>query len=431
MEACIRPRPLSGALRAIPSKSAAHRALICAAFADAPCVLDCSSTSEDIEATASCLRALGAGVVRTKGGYRVVPVKAEGVRADALLDCGESGSTLRFMLPVVAALGRGASLMGHGRLAKRPLSPLYEEIVAAGCDLGPQGEFPLRVDGRMRAGEFRLPGNVSSQYVTGLLLASPLLGGGCDVKVSEPVQSLPYIDITCRTLEAFGIEVLRMSSERDGKAWRVFHVPKGARLVSPGSYAVEGDWSNAAFWLCAGAMGAKPVTVSGLDLLSPQGDRSVLGALALFGAHVVRTKGEATVEPGRLRGCAMDVGSIPDLVPPLAAIAAVSEGTTRLTNAGRLRLKESDRLASVTACVNDLGGHATVDGDDIVIEGTPELEGGVADACGDHRICMEAAILATRCKGPVAIRGAECVSKSYPAFFEDYKALGGDVELAG
>ena len=438
MIAAVFPGPLSGEVRAPSSKSEAHRLLICAAFAPGTTDIDCTTSSEDIDATARCLEALGARVTRTRLGFRVVPVRGtsatdnvpEAVRG-ALLDCGESGSTLRFLLPVVAALGCDARLTGRGRLPERPLSPLYEELVAHGASLSPQGAFPLAVSGRLLPGRYSLPGNVSSQFVSGLLLAAPLMGGPVEVEVVEPVESAPYVTLTMRALERFGVEVSERRHEReDGTLVRSYfaHAPRG--LSSPGAVSVGGDWSNAAFWLAAGALapeGSSGVAVLGLDPRSPQGDRQVLAALALLGARVLRGTDGAACAPDRLRGRVIDVSSCPDLLPPLAAVAAVADGTTSFVGAARLRLKESDRLKSVTDALLALGGRAEQTEDGIVVEGVPELAGGTVDPANDHRIAMMAAILASRCARPVTILGAECVNKSYPAFFEDLGGIGGIV----
>lgn len=433
MNVTIGPGPLAGELRAPSSKSEAHRLLICAAFAPGTTDIDCSTSSEDIDATIGCLEALGARIARTRRGFRVVPVRGTSASgnvpepsAGALLDCGESGSTLRFLLPVVAALGRGASLTGRGRLPERPLSPLYEELVAHGVSLSPQGRMPLEVSGRLRPGRFSLPGDVSSQFVSGLLMAAPLMGGPVEVVVAEPVESRPYIDLTVSVLGRFGVEVTESGSATPaGEPARSLVVSSPRGLAGPGSLSVGGDWSNAAFWLAAGAIGGAGVRVSGLDPSSAQGDRQVLGALSLMGARVGRSADGASCAPDRLRGRNVDVSSCPDLVPPLAAVAAVAEGTTRFTGAARLRIKESDRLATVSAAVRALGGSAEETPDGLVIEGRPGLPGGTVDAAGDHRIAMMAAVLATRCAGPTTIVGAECVAKSYPAFFEDLSSLGG------
>ena len=438
MNVTILPGALAGEVRAPSSKSEAHRLLICAALAPGVTDIDCTTTSEDIEATVRCLEALGARVARTSRGFRVRPVPGTSAsdnlpeaRRGALLDCGESGSTLRFLLPVVAALGCEARLTGRGRLPQRPLSPLYEELVAHGSELSPQGEMPLLVAGKLRAGSFTLPGDVSSQYVSGLLMAAPLLHAPVEVVVTEPVESRPYIDLTIRALERFGAEVSEARAESAGRPARAFVASAPAGLTSPGSVTVGGDWSNAAFWLAAGAVapeGSAGVAVRGVDLASTQGDRQVLAALALLGARVLRGTGGAACAPDRLTGRVIDVESCPDLVPPLAAVAALAEGTTQITGAARLRLKESDRLETVSAAICALGGSAQVTDDGLVIEGSRELAGGVVDAANDHRIAMMAAVLATRCAGPTTIVGAECVNKSYPAFFEDFAALGGSVQ---
>jgi 3-phosphoshikimate 1-carboxyvinyltransferase len=426
MDMLVNPSALGGTIQAIASKSEAHRLLICAAFADGVTDIDCNTTSQDIEATAECLRALGARVTRTKKGFRVVP--AEHVATGALLDCGESGSTMRFLLPVVAALGCDASLTGHGRLPQRPLSPLYEVLVEHGCELGPQGTVPLPVGGKLTAGRFEIAGNVSSQYVSGLLMAAPLTGEACEVFVTEPVESLPYIDITCAALAEFGVEVARAKHAENGKRGLLFSIEAGTRYRTPKEVSVGGDWSNAAFWLAVGALNDEGVTVEGVDMRSTQGDRAILGALALLGARVERGATSVTVKPDRLKGCRLDVSSCPDLVPPLAAVAACAEGTTTIMGAARLRIKESDRLQTVSDAVTALGGRVEQTNDGLVIEGVPSLSGGEVDAANDHRIAMMSAILASRAEAPATIRGAQCVAKSYPAFFEDLRALGGSCQ---
>lgn len=425
MDMRVYPSRLSGSVQAVASKSEAHRLLICAAFADGVTDIDCNTTSQDIDATADCLRALGARVTRTKKGFRVVPVAPGAAAQGAALDCGESGSTLRFLLPVAAALGCGASLTGRGRLPERPLSPLYEELVAHGAELGAQGSMPLAVGGELSSGRFTIAGNVSSQYVTGLLLAAPLMQGACEVFVTEPIESLPYIDITVAALAEFGVDVARERHAQDGKKGLLFRVPVSSRLHSPGQVSVGGDWSNAAFWLAAGTLSEGGVTVEGVDLRSTQGDRAILAALAMLGARVERGASSVTVRPDVLRGCKLDVRACPDLVPPLAAVAACAEGTTEIVGAERLRIKESDRLQTVSDAVTALGGTVRQTNDGLVIEGARELAGGVVDAANDHRIAMMSAILAARAQGPSVIRGAQCVAKSYPAFFDDLAALGG------
>jgi len=357
---------------------------------------------------------------------RPIPRDADGAplaASGATLDCGESGSTLRFMLPVAAALGRPCALDGHGRLAKRPLSPLYEELLSHGARLSQRGVLPLRVEGSLAGGTFDIPGDVSSQYVSGLLMAAPLLPGGVRVRVSEPFESRAYVTITTDALRTFGVDVRVGREQADGTSFEVFEVaPQPVR--TPGTVAVEGDWSNSAFWLAAGAIRG-PVCVTGLDPRSSQGDRAIVGAASLLGARA-RTAGEAaTAEHAALVGRTVSVAEIPDLVPPIAAMAAYARGETRITDAARLRLKESDRLETVRAAIAGMGGDATVEGDDLLVRGTGTLPGGVVDAANDHRIAMMAAVCAAHAQGPTTIRGAECVAKSYPTFFEDFRSLGG------
>lgn len=428
MDVTIEPHPLSGTVAAVASKSVAHRLLILAALANGTTDIDCNTTSRDIDATARCLEALGARIARTRRGFRVRPIPrdADGAplaASGATLDCGESGSTLRFMLPVAAALGRPCALDGHGRLAKRPLSPLYEELLSHGARLSQRGVLPLRVEGSLAGGTFDIPGDVSSQYVSGLLMAAPLLPGGVRVRVSEPFESRAYVTITTDGLRTFGVDVRVGREQADGTSFEVFEVaPQPVR--TPGTVAVEGDWSNSAFWLAAGAIRG-PVCVTGLDPRSSQGDRAIVGAASLLGARA-RTAGEAaTAEHAALVGRTVSVAEIPDLVPPIAAMAAYARGETRITDAARLRLKESDRLETVRAAIAGMGGDATVEGDDLLVRGTGTLPGGVVDAANDHRIAMMAAVCAAHAQGPTTIRGAECVAKSYPTFFEDFRSLGG------
>lgn len=431
MDALITPHDLTGEVSAIASKSVAHRLLICAAICPGPTKIVCPTSSKDIEATISCLEALGATIRREGNTLHVQPIPSapNSIHAllpkqDALLDCAESGSTLRFMLPLVAALGCSAKLTGHGRLSERPLSPLYEELIAGGCSITEQGSFPLHVTGKLRAGRFELPGNVSSQYVTGLLLAAPLLEGPTEICVTNPIESRPYIDITIQALASFGVEVAQHQEE----GCTVFAVSPAKGLMSPGDITVEGDWSNAAFWFSAGALG-KGITVHNIAFGSRQGDRAILAALAKLGARVSRQGTSANVSQSTPAGCTINAADFPDLVPPMAAVACLCPGHTSITNVERLRLKESDRIETVCAGLAALGAQITSTDSTIEIDGVEALAGGVVDSANDHRIAMMAAIAASRCTAPVTVLGAECTEKSYPTFFEDYAALGGIVEL--
>ncbi len=385
MDITIQPRPLRGDINIIPSKSQAHRLLICAAFADKPTQLLCPATNRDMEATVDCLNALGAEILRTESGYTVFPVSA--LPQTALLNCRESGSTLRFLLPVVGALGVEATFQMAGRLPQRPLSPLWEEMERMGCTLTRPTPDTIRCQGKLRPGAYRIDGSVSSQYITGLLLAHALMEDESSLTITGKTESKPYIDLTKQTLALFGNKPLR----------------------SPGYLSVEGDWSNGAFFLAANALGSA-LSLHGLNQDSVQGDRAVVDILPKL------DRGIPTVS----------AGDIPDLVPILSVVAACKHGAV-FTDIHRLRLKESDRVASVIAMVTALGGRAEAAEDTLTIYGTGLL-GGTVDAVNDHRIAMSAAIAATVCSKPVTILGAECVQKSYPQFWEEYVKTGGRYE---
>lgn len=407
----VSPGSLSGTIPAIASKSYAHRLLICAALSKQPSFVACRSVSADILATVSCLGALGASIVQREDGFQVSPIGR--VRRDAVLDCGESGSTLRFMLPVVCALGGGAELIMRGRLPQRPLSPLYEELTAHGAVLSGQGVSPLKVGGCLRDGHFSIKADVSSQFISGLLLALPVMGGGT-VTLEGNVESGSYIDITADCMRASGVNVAKSAD--------VYAV--GGDYAARDAVEVEGDWSNAAFWLCAGVMGEGEVSVSGLNPESVQGDRKIVDIIQSFGGRIRRNGDVFTACPSKLHGCLVDAADVPDLVPVVSVLAARAQGETRICNAGRLRLKESDRLAAVHDVMSTLGADISQTDDGLVICGGP-LRGGMVSSWNDHRIAMSAAVAALGAKAPVTIDGSECVNKSYPGFYKDLCKLGG------
>ena len=394
MDITIYPGKLSGAVRAIPSKSQAHRLLICAAFADSPTVLDCPDTNQDIEATADCLRALGATILRTDNGYVVTPVA--NLPQHAVLDCRESGSTLRFILPVACALGVSSTIHMSGRLPYRPLSPLWEELERMGATLSRPTESTIAVEGQLQPGEFIISGSVSSQFITGLLLASALLPGTSKITVTGQLESKPYVDITKQVLTLFGV-----SSENNIIKG---HLP----LISPKNVCVEGDWSNAAFFLAANQLGSC-LTVENLDCNSTQGDRAI-----------------AEILEQDMDNPTISAADIPDLVPIMAVLFGAKQGA-QFTNIQRLRMKESDRVASVSNMMNRFGILAKSTDTTLTI-GSGVFHSCTIDAAGDHRIAMAAAIGATMATGPVTILGAECVAKSYPTFWEELQRLGGNYE---
>lgn len=413
MTVTVSGRTLTGTATAPASKSVLHRLLICAALSDKPTVLERCSLSQDIEATARCLRALGADIVFDEPRITVRPIRA--LRSEVLLDCGESGSTLRFLLPIAAALG-GARFTGQGRLAERPLSPLYELLQENGCFLSPQGAFPLTVSGTLSGERFYIDGGVSSQFISGLLLAAPLLGRGCEIGVTGTVESRPYIDLTVAAMRRFGVDVTEKNN--------IFTVPQGSAYRSPERMAVEGDWSNGAFWMVAAAVADGDLAVGGLDASSLQGDRAIARLLCEAGV-VVENHNDRFVTVGKPnKPLRVDASQIPDLVPILAVLAAATSGRTVIGNAGRLRLKESDRLCSVHAMLTALGGRVTMDDESLTVDGTGRLIGGAVDACNDHRVAMAAAVAACLCDEPVVINGAEAVRKSYPSFFKEFAERG-------
>ena len=394
MDITITPTRLSGTVQIIPSKSQAHRLLICAAFAEHETVLRCPDTNRDIEATADCLRALGAEITRDAAGYTVFPIRS--VPASAVLPCRDSGSTLRFLLPVAGALGVDTVFQMEGRLPQRPLSPLWEEMERMGCTLTRPTESTIRCRGKLKAGAYTVSGGVSSQFITGLLLAFPLISGTSRLEITGKLESAPYVTMTRKAMGQFGVAV------------RDFTVAGDQSFTSPGTVTVESDWSNGAFFLAAKALGSN-VTVAGLRPDSPQGDRAA-----------------ASLLPALNEKQTIDASDIPDLVPVLAVTAACKRGAV-FTNIARLRLKESDRVESVKAMIRALGGAAEADENTLTVFGTG-LQGGTVDAKNDHRIAMSAAIAATACSGEVTILGAQCVEKSYPQFWEVYKELGGRYE---
>ena len=374
MDITIHPQKLQGSIEVIPSKSQAHRYLICAALADGPTDIFCAETSRDMDATADCLRALGAQIQRTGWGYRVTPIAEIPEKAE--LPCRDSGSTLRFLLPVAGALGVDATFLMEGRLPRRPLSPLWEELERMGCTLTRPTADTIRCTGKLRSGAYTIAGNISSQYISGLMFAHSLMEG-CTLEITGPMESAPYVDMTRLALERF--------------------------QQRPTGITVEGDWSNGAFWLAANALGNE-LEVQNLNPDSVQGDRAAARLLYELERHQT-----------------IDASDIPDLVPILSVVAAANQGAV-FTNIGRLRLKESDRVASVIAMVTALGGNAEATADTLTVYGNG-LTGGTVDSVNDHRIAMSAAIAATVCTQPVTILGAECVEKSYPKFWGEYFRL--------
>lgn len=396
MIATVYPSKLSGRVRVPASKSMAHRMLIAAALADRPTKVEISALNKDIEATMACLTALGAKIYSDGNIWMIEPIAS--VSENPILDCGESGSTLRFLLPVAAAVGADARFIGHGRLPERPNIALTDAMKLHGADVD-NDLLPMHISKGIVGGIWDLPGNISSQYITGLLFALPLLKEDSEIRLTTKLESASYVEMTLQAIRQFGIHV-----ETTETGWRI---PGNQKYVSPGELSVEGDWSAAAFWMAANAMGAS-IGIDGLNKETTQGDRAVQFLLGQSEINAENT---------------------PDLVPALAVAAAAFPKRTVITGAARLRIKESDRLAAIADMLAAIGGKAEITEDGLIIEGVPAFTGGNVNGANDHRIVMAAAIAAAKSSGPVVITDAQAIEKSYPGFFRDFKALGGIVDV--
>ena len=406
-----------GKVAAIPAKAAAHRSLIAAALSGGTVDIRIGGAelSQDITATIRCLEQLGARVADLGGGvFRVSPAA---MPEHPVLDCGESGSTLRFLLPAAAALGANARLVGAGRLPERPLADLIQTLRAHGITFSAE-KLPFDIGGKLAGGRFELPGNVSSQYVSGLLFAMYAADLTGEVALTTRLESSRYVDMTVATLRKFGADI-----RRNGDTFTV-----GKRTAAaPATLTVEGDWSNAAAFLVAGALGGG-VTVTGLDINSLQPDRAVTEILQKFGAKVAVNGDEVTASPGVPCPATVDVAETPDLLPVLAILAAKSPGKSRFVNAARLRLKESDRLSSTARLLKAVGVEVAELPDALEITGGGDVRGGTVDSCNDHRLVMAAAAAATLGATPLTVKDAEAIRKSQPDFFAVCSELGARIE---
>ena len=416
MNETILPGARTGEVHIPASKSQAHRMLLCAAMGEKEITLRCRGLSKDILATVACLKALGASVDAEGEVLHLRPVSAP-PSGLCLLPCGESGSTLRFLLPLVGVLGASAVFEREGRLPERPIEPLRRELCRNGMDIRGDGAR-LYCSGQLRSGAFSLPGNISSQYISALLMTLPLREGESTLHIEGALESAAYVAMT--------EEVLRLGGVQTEKTDAGYRIPGGQHCRFAPELSVEGDYSNAAFFLCAGALSERGIRVTGLDPQSRQGDRAIVPLLEEMGAQVASDGSSVTVKRAALHGITIDASPIPDLIPVLSVVAAAASGETRVIHAQRLRLKESDRLHSTTQMLRALGAEAEELPDGLVIRGGRTLAGGTVDACGDHRIVMSAAVAGGICRGAVTICGSECVQKSYPDFWTDFQQLKGD-----
>lgn len=412
----VYPSTIKGEVSAISSKSYAHRALICAALASSPSKIKCDNLSDDIEATVNCLNGIGAEITYKNKEFFVKPIDIS--KAKHEIDCGESGSTLRFMLPIIGALGLNIKITMHGRLPQRPLSPLYEQMEQNGCSFEKKDNYII-IRGKLKAADYEIEGNISSQFVTGLLFSLPLINGKSKIVIKNKFESYSYVLMTLSVLKDFGIEYSFENNE--------FILTKNSYYSN--DCTVEGDWSNAAFWLCAGALSEQGIEVTNLNFNSTQGDKKIIDILKEFGADVKVDSNSATIKKSNLKGIAVNASDIPDLVPIICVVASVANGITTITNAERLRIKESDRIKSVVDMIKNVGGDIKETADGMIINGCA-LKGGVVNSFNDHRIVMSAAVLSSVCEDLVEIIDSQAVNKSYPMFFEDFKKLNGNVKEA-
>lgn len=412
---------LAGEVTPPPSKSQAHRLLIGAALSDATCTIHCNAINDDMKATMNSLNALGANIIYDNDKFIVNPIK---LKKGGTLDCGESGSTLRFLLSVATVLGADATFIGSGKLPYRPNSALCDVLANHGITFerkNPTAELPVTCKGRLHGGNYILPGNISSQYLTGLLFALPLAQEDSEIEITDGLSSASYISMTLDVLHTAGIKI-------DAKKEK-YNIPGKQHYSLPKELVIESDWSAAAFWIVAGIIGKNPITIHRTTPMSLQGDRHIVEHLRKMGAFIKISNEEITAIPSQLFATELDCKDTPDLVPILAVAASVATGKTTFTNVGRLRFKECDRLLAIERMLASFGISSETGDDTLtVFGGGKAIAKTPVDSFNDHRIAMSAAILSTIAEGETIINNAECVAKSYPRFYEDFIALGGKTE---
>lgn len=413
MEVKITPKKLIGRVTAPSSKSYSHRVLIGAALAGGVSELANISVSKDIEATAAAMSALGANVLDDGSIYTVMGMKKPAEKA--VIDCGESGSTLRFVIPIAAALGCECEFRGSGKLPERPIAPYIRELGRHGVTIDrTEGVMPFYMKGKLTGGEYFLEGNISSQFITGLLFALPLCNEDSVIRLTSRLESKPYADMTVEALRLFGIDISEETGADGLPAYRI----RGGQSYRSANCTVEGDYSQAAFFFAANALGSE-IIIDNLNEKSVQGDKKILEIIGEMSYNNINDS---------LKPFTADVTDIPDLAPILAVLGCFTGGICRITGGERLRIKECDRLAGIADALNALGGCVKVIGDTLEIQPAERLRGGRVNGCNDHRIVMAAAIASTMSEGDVIITDGEAVAKSYPNFWNDFRLLGGMFE---
>ncbi len=426
----ILPSKLQGNIKIPPSKSMAHRAIICASLSSGQSTITGIDYSADIIATIEGMRAMGAEIIQDGSTLSICganllnpnenKISSEHLNPDIF--CNESGSTLRFLVPISLISQRKVRFTGKGNLGKRPLTSYYNIFDKQGINYSYEvGELNLQVDGKLSAGTFELEGDVSSQFITGLLFALPLLEANSEIIITTPLESKGYVDLTLQMMELFGVRVQNNNYQS--------FIIEGNQTYKATSYEVEGDFSQAAFFLVAGAIG-NDVTCTGMNIQSLQGDKVALDFLREMGVDIQIDGGCICAKnSGELSAITMSGAECPDIIPVMTVAAALSTGTTDIINAGRLRIKECDRLTAISTELNKLGAIIKEGTDSMQVQGIDEFEGGcTVSSHKDHRIAMSLAMAATRCNQPIILEDPECVEKSYPSFWEDYKLIGGKVE---
>lgn len=411
MDIKITPSMLKGDITVPPSKSVAHRLIIAAGLADGESVISNIYISKDIEATIEAMKALGAEI-KCFGENGLYKVCIKGISApvkEAVIDCNESGSTLRFLIPVASALGVNATFIGKGKLPQRPITPYLSEMTENGVKFDYNNTMPFSVSGKLKSGEYKIAGDISSQFITGLLFALSVSDGKSEIVLTSQLQSKPYVDITIDCLNKFGACIKETPNG---------YSVGGVKVLKPHSEVVEGDYSQAAFFYTANALGCD-ISIDGLNESSFQGDKRIV--------EICKDAMYNSSDKNQLKPFDIDCSDIPDLVPILTVLASFCDGVSHIKNAARLRIKESDRLSAISNALNALGGKVKELDDGLEITGVEFLDGGEIDACNDHRIAMAMAIASIKCKDKLIIKGAECVEKSYPDFFDDFKKLGGKI----
>ncbi len=414
----IKPKLLKGNIVVPSSKSLGHRGIIAAALSRGISRVDNIQLSKDVEATMEIMKELGAVVNIEDQNLYIDGRKMFSYEKKLDLRCRESGSTLRFLIPLALTKDGDYIFHGEGKLISRPLEPYYEIFEEKGIKYSREEDgLPLKVSGKLTSGTYRVRGDISSQFITGLLFSLPIIEGNSRIQITTKLESKGYIDLTLDILKDFGIEI-------ENNNYKEFNI-RGAQKYNCRNYYVEGDYSQGAVFLIAGALGSS-IVCSGLNKDSLQGDKVILDILEAMGCNVEESEEGIKVKPSKTKGIEIDASNCPDLVPILTVLASLSEGETKIVNAKRLRIKECDRLHAITKELNKLGANIIELEDSLIISGVNELKGGEVDSHNDHRIVMALAIAATRAKGDVIINNPSAVEKSYPNFFKDYFKLGGE-----